>query len=549
MKNTLSITISSAILALSNQAIAAPSVDLEGAILQGLTHSPVGYSSQVDAFMGVKYASAERFQAPKINHFKAGVHYDMTAAGDICPQIAHTMEANGVVQETQSEDCLNANVWRPSGVDEGEKLPVYVFIHGGAFELGSSTVKQFDGANLVAKNADEGNPFILVSMNYRLGILGSYYSEEHSGNYGIQDQKAALQWIHEHIDSFGGDADNITLFGESAGAMSIGIQLMDEQQNSHLYQRAIMESNPYGVKYKDAKSAKWIAEQVKDKLSTDQDIRTVPFEELINIQSQMKAPMTQINSLMTITPSTSGLLAWAPYVDGETVPYQPSELKSVNGVDVTLGFNKDESNIFVAPFDMVLNASGSYNLLVDAFFGSDKGEQLRNMPEFHLTWWNSSPEKRKNTARKLMNQVLFMCSSQHVAQNLSSNQTTTSLYQFNYQPDFALWPDYYVESFTKTCSPSETSCHGAELSFIFGNEVNAVSGPTVFSEKDHQAKDVLMSNWLKSKTFEPYSQETDNITVFNEEAYFNVSGDWDNTKNGNVCSQVNEIMNSNTKLY
>lgn len=148
-----------------------------------------------------------------------------------------------------------------------------------------------------------------------------------------------------------------------------------------------------------------------------------------------------------------------------------------------------------------------------------------------------------------MNQVLFMCSSQHVAQNLSSNQTTTSLYQFNYQPDFALWPDYYVESFTKTCSPSETSCHGAELSFIFGNEVNAVSGPTVFSEKDHQAKDLLMSNWLKSKTFEPYSQETDNITVFNEEAYFNVSGDWDNTKNGNVCSQVNEIMNSNTKLY
>ena len=305
MKSTLSISIASAVLALSNQAIAAPNVDIEGATLQGLAHSPVGYSSQVDAFMGVKYASAERFQAPKLNHFKAGVHYDVTSAGDICPQIPHTMEANGVVQETQSEDCLNANVWRPSGVEQDEKLPVYVFIHGGAFELGSSTVKQFDGAKLVAKNADEGNPFILVSMNYRLGIFGSYYSEQHSGNYGIQDQKAALQWIHANIDSFGGDADNITLFGESAGAMSIGIQLMDEQQNSHLYQRAIMESNPYGVKYKDAESAKWVAGIVQDKLGKDKDITSVPFEEIVDVQVQIKAAATQLNSLTSITPKTA----------------------------------------------------------------------------------------------------------------------------------------------------------------------------------------------------------------------------------------------------
>ncbi len=130
------------------------------------------------------------------------------------------------------------------------------------------------------------------------------------------------------------------MFGESAGAMSIGIQLMDEKQNAHLYQRAIMESNPYGVNYKDAKSAQWLAEQVKDKLSNDQDIQTVPFEEIINIQSQMKAATTQMNNLMTITPSTSGLLAWAPYVDGETIPYQPIDLQKVDGVDVTLGFKQ-----------------------------------------------------------------------------------------------------------------------------------------------------------------------------------------------------------------
>ncbi|CAH7332323.1 Carboxylic ester hydrolase [Vibrio chagasii] len=542
MKNTLSISIASAVLALSNQAIAAPSVDIEGATLQGLAHSPVGYSSQVDAFMGVKYASAERFQAPKLHHFEAGVHYDVTSAGDICPQIPHTMEANGVVQETQSEDCLNANVWRPSGVELGEKLPVYVFIHGGAFELGSSTVKQFDGAKLVAKNADEGNPFILVSMNYRLGILGSYYSEQHSGNYGIQDQKAALQWIHANIDSFGGDADNITLFGESAGAMSIGIQLMDEQQNSHLYQRAIMESNPYGVKYKDAESAKWVAGIVQDKLGKDKDITSVPFEEIVDVQVQMKAVATQLNSLTSITPKTAGLLSWAPYVDGETIPYQPSELKSVNGVDVTLGFNQDESNIFVAPFDALLDLPGSYNSLIDLFFGADKGSKLRNIPEFKLSFWNSTAAKRKANARKLMNQVLFACSSQQVAQNLAAGGSNAALYQFNYQPDFSLWPDYYVESFAKTCKPSESSCHGAELSFIFGNEVNAVSGPAEFSNKDKSVKDDLMSQWLQNSTFTPYALEKDNVTVFNTNGEFVTENDWDNTLNASLCEQVNQVM-------
>ncbi|AUI86453.1 vest [Vibrio azureus] len=519
-----------------------PTVEIDGAVLTGLETQPENHSSPVESFLGIKYATAERFQAPQTYHYQAGHEYAVTSVGDICPQVPHTMAANGVVQETQSEDCLNVNVWRPASNTKVAKLPVYVFIHGGAFELGSSSVKQFDGNNIVAKNADEDNPFILVSLNYRLGILGSLYNEHHSGNYGIQDQKAALEWIHDNIESFGGDAENITLFGESAGAMSIGIQLMDDQQNARLYQRAIMESNPYGVKYKDAQSAKWLADKVKDKLGSDKDIKTVPFEDIVAVQAEMKAALTQMNNLTTITPKTSGLLSWAPYIDGETVPYQPSDLKKVEGVDVTVGFNKDESNIFVAPFDALLNFAGSYNQLIDLFFGGDKGKQLRNIPEFHLSIWSSNAEKRKANARKLMNQVLFMCSSQNVAKNLAANGSHSSLYQFNYQPGFSLWPDYYVESFSKTCLPSETSCHGAELSFIFGNEVNAVSGPTTFSVQDHVAKDILMSNWLKADTFKPYSVDKDNMTVFTADGYFSDAKDWDHATNKDICSQVNAIM-------
>ncbi|WP_227739619.1 carboxylesterase family protein [Vibrio sagamiensis] len=519
-----------------------PMVEINGAVLMGLETQTENYSSPVESFLGIKYATAERFKAPQIYRYEAGNEYAVTSTGAICPQVPHTMAANGVVQEIQSEDCLNVNVWRPAASPQGSKLPVYVFIHGGAFELGSSSVKQFDGNNIVAKNADENNPFILVSLNYRLGILGSLYSEDHSGNYGIQDQKAALKWIHNNIENFGGDSKNITLFGESAGAMSIGIQLMDDQQNADLYQRVIMESNPYGVKYKDAESAKWLAEQVKSKLGSAKNIQTVPVEEIIEVQTQMKAALTQMSNLTNIKPKTSGLLSWAPYVDGDTVPYQPSNLKKVKGVDVTLGFNKDESNIFVAPFDALLNLPGSYNQLVDLFFGSDKGKQLRNIPEFYLSAWGSNATKRKANARKLMNQVLFMCSSQNVAKNLAANGTNSSLYQFNYQPDFSLWPDYYVKSFSKTCLPSETSCHGAELSFIFGNEVNAVSGPATFSVQDHVTKDILMSNWLKAGTFQSYSMDKDNMTIYSADGYFSDAKNWDHSMNKDICSQVNAIM-------
>lgn len=124
-----------------------------------------------------------------------------------------------------SEDCLTLNIWSP-GTD-GKKRPVLVWIHGGAFISGSGSSPLYDGTSF-AKNGD----LVVVTINYRLGILGFLHLAElggdgyqNSGNCGILDQIAALKWVKENIAAFGGDPDQVTIFGESAGAMSVGVLL------------------------------------------------------------------------------------------------------------------------------------------------------------------------------------------------------------------------------------------------------------------------------------------------------------------------------------
>ena len=149
---------------------------------------------------------------------------------------------------SSSEDCLYLNVWAPTWPAQ-ESLPVMVWLHGGSNALGSGSQSTYDGTSLAAHGV------ILVTINYRLGVLGFFSHPEltaesphHStGNYGLLDQLAALEWVKENIARFGGDPENVTLFGESAGAIDAAM-LMASPLSAHLFQRVISESGPpFGV--------------------------------------------------------------------------------------------------------------------------------------------------------------------------------------------------------------------------------------------------------------------------------------------------------------
>ncbi|USD43341.1 carboxylesterase family protein [Vibrio sp. SCSIO 43135] len=300
----------------------------------------------VEVFKGLRFASASRFNHSELVPLDGDV--DATKFGFVCPQLKTTIQ-------TQSEDCLNLNLWRPNNTQAGDDLPVYVFLHGGDFEYGSGSDPLVHGDTVVAQGVDDDNPFIMVTLNYRLGILGSHWvkSDTTDGNYGIGDQKRALEWVQQYISDFGGNASNITLMGQGAGAMSIGLlqqQMLDGKLSADSFQRAIMQSNPYGFEYRSYKSAK---NQVEDL-----ELENASSEEVLSVQSDILSlpnrivgwVLKSVNPLSSEATPMGELMPFSPYMACEKVgltgcsknaeqPY-----RSDFAVPTVVGSNSDDSN-------------------------------------------------------------------------------------------------------------------------------------------------------------------------------------------------------------
>ena len=186
--------------------------------LQGGTEGPVSF------FKGVPFAAPPtgelRWRAPQPLVAWKGVRQAVSYSGD-CMQEPFPSDA-APLGTTPSEDCLYLNVWRPAGVAAGAKLPVMFWIYGGGFVNGGSSPAVYDGSKLAAQGV------LLVSANYRVGRFGFFGFPELTrqnadgllGNYGFMDQIAALRWVQTNIAAFGGDPQNVTVFGESAGGFS-----------------------------------------------------------------------------------------------------------------------------------------------------------------------------------------------------------------------------------------------------------------------------------------------------------------------------------------
>ena len=200
---------------------------------------------EVDSFKGIPYAAPPvgefRWRPPQpINSWEDEL--DATEYGPDCAQSGWG-SAPGTITEGSSEDCLYLNLWRPSNVSNDAKLPVMVWIHGGGFTGGSGSGPGIAGTEFAKKDV------ILVTFNYRLGRLGHFafpalskeYPEEFKGSYAYMDQIAALQWIQKNIASFGGDPENITIFGFSAGGVSVH-SLLTIPSAEGLFQKAISHS-------------------------------------------------------------------------------------------------------------------------------------------------------------------------------------------------------------------------------------------------------------------------------------------------------------------
>ncbi len=202
------------------------------------------------AFLGIRYARAERFcYAAPVENWEGT--YDATHFGDACTQYRtyfphldvperrfYHREFREGLSFTYSEDCLNLNIYAPK---EAKQAPVLVFIHGGGFNSMANSEGYLDGAGYTKRG------ILLVTINYRVGVFGYLTHEEiqekngRDGNFGLDDQLVALKWIKQHIASFGGDPENITVMGQSAGAISLQYLCLSKKAEG-LFKRAIMLS-------------------------------------------------------------------------------------------------------------------------------------------------------------------------------------------------------------------------------------------------------------------------------------------------------------------
>jgi len=497
-------------------------------------------SSNYNSYLGIPYATASRWQAPALQALPTsrGSGVPQLNFGSVCPQTAPgtTSPIPG-----SNENCLYLNVWTPASAinpkANAKTLPVMVFIYGGAFETGGSsmladqwakqppTVPLYQGANLATQGV------VVVTLNYRLGALGflantgltdgNKASQPINGNFGILDQQTALQWVQQNIQLFGGDPTNVTIFGESAGAMSVGIHTFAATASvQSQFNQALMESNPLAITYDTptqatsrtgtpfmtALCAAWSTDNPQSKC--DPSVNPAFWsplpttQEIINAQATTKTNMLSGCSLTNLQACTDDLthlsLTWEPVQDGTVVQKQP--LTGTTTKSMLFGTNLNEGVLFTQAFlsGLPIDLFGKGNLVPNLTYAQLLSLWIRGVPEgsviYEDTWAyktiiqpnsNYNPANITDTkmtspyAQALANVVtdrVFNCGNVYLASSNTSGQNPPKFYgyQFVQLPYFSL----YTPSLPAGAACAATNgfvCHGNELPYVFNN-LNAVYG-------------------------------------------------------------------------
>ncbi len=430
------------------------------------------------AFLGIPFAAPptgpRRFCAPQPPQSWSGVR-------------AANVFANSAIQGTspmpgtaasgpRDEDCLYLNVYTPAA--DTTKRPVFFWIHGGGFTLGSGSEPLYDGSRLATRG-----DVVVVTIHYRLGALGYLYLGAHGGekwgataNAGQLDQIAALEWLRDNIAAFGGDPANVTIAGESAGSMACATLLAMPAARG-LFKRAILQSgaaSQLGTVATGAKLAARVLEKLGIAESNAAKILDVPAEAVLQAQLAVSATGTS--------------LAFAPIVDGATVPVNP--LKAVaegaaRDVELVIGSNRDEAKLFNAvaprePIDEGKLIERVARLLPKqtASRASDLVSAYRRSREAL-----SLPASNLDLLDAIQGDEMFRIPSVRLAEAQRPHQPNTYMYLFVYE--------------SPARRGSLGACHALELPFMFGTldaptqDKFAGTGPVV-----EQLSHDMMDAWL-----------------------------------------------------
>ena len=436
-------------------------------------------ADRISTFTGIPYAAppfgANRLRPPRLVEPWSGVR-DALTYGAKPPQLTYPPPWDLLIPERGplGEDCLNLNIWTPDPGSAG--LPVMVWIPGGMFEAGSGAT--YDGSRF----ARDG--IVCVTINYRVGAEGFLYLGAGNANRGLLDQVAALEWVRDNIAAFGGDPGNVTIFGQSAGAMSVGT-LLSLPRAEGLFRRAIAQSGG-AHQVIPVETARKVSRQLAEKLGVDatgEALAAVPVDRLLQAQAELKADL-----IAHPDPGRWGreavvnLMLWQPVIDGDVIPAHPLACIAAGagaGIDLMAGSNLDEWNFFLVPTgaiehitpEVLAGAIAAYGLPMNATLatyraahpGASAGELLSAIQG---DWYVRIPALR-------------------LADTHATSPAATYMYEFAWRsPQF---------------NGHLGACHGAEIAFVFdtlaeGSE--ALAGP----RPPQQLADTMHAAWVSFAT-------------------------------------------------
>ncbi|WP_051898871.1 carboxylesterase/lipase family protein [Sciscionella sediminilitoris] len=437
--------------------------------------------SGVHAFRGIPYAAppfgTNRMrpprQVPAWEGERDAREYGPTAPkGDYPPQFAPLFPEVTVA----GEDCLNLNVWTPDPGANG--LPVLVWLHGGSFTNGSSSVGEYEGSAFARDGV------VCVTVNYRLGAEGFLFLGDDTANLGLLDQLAALRWVQDNIAVFGGDPARVTLAGESAGAMSVAT-LLSMPQAEGLFTRAIAQSGATAHTLTGTE-ARTVGGYLADALGVAPDreaIKAVPTAELVRAASGLVAEAQTAPDPARWGRIALNLLPFAPALDGSVLRTMPIEaITAGQGAEVPLliGSNRDEARLFLVPSKAITaideqaleTMAGAYGLTGDelAVYRSGRpGDSAGDILAAVITdWYYRIPAIRVSEAR------------------IAAGAAETWMYRFD-RPE-------------PVTNHGLGACHGAEIPFVFDTIARPELRPRLGEAPSQAVADRTHRAWVEFVT-------------------------------------------------
>lgn len=453
------------------------SIEVDGGLIEG---AAVPGDPTIVAYKGIPFAAPPvgdlRWKPPQPVAPWEGVRQS-AEYGSVCPQLPYAEDSFwGRLQQwsssEMSEDCLNLNVWAPAKAPR-EKLPVMVWIHGGGLTRGSGVRANYDGTALVRRGV------VLVTINYRLAAFGYLAhpeltaESEHgsSGNYGILDQIAALEWVQRNIATFGGDPDRVTIFGESAGSSSVSY-LMATPLTEGLFHRAIGQSGGAfrtmprldeelsGRPSPEAAGAAFAAELVGDEEVSLATMRAASTQDVLDAYSRLGGRAYGIGGAK---------------VDGWVFPEDVHTTFSEgrqHDVPVLLGSNADEGPPLYQRW--VPKDSAGYAEYVETTYGEFADEFLE-------IWPNGDAEVIWNSYLKSRGQARFAWTMTTWARLMTTASSKAWLYHFSHVPPI---PDAEIYG----------AYHAGEIIYVFDNL--HLGSFTEVREVDERLADIISSYWV-----------------------------------------------------